>query len=85
MNKSFIPFTEKEERLIQGIVDKRVKAQKKFPFLAAAMAAFGLQATFYGFEKLMDRVHLFTTEPGLVFLGGILILAASGTIYKVTN
>lgn len=85
MNKNFIPFTKNEEKIIEKIADQRIKARKKFPFVEASIAVLGLQATFYGFQKMMDQVPLFAQHPWIIFAGGIIFLIVSGTVYKVTS
>lgn len=82
MAKNLIPFTDKEEKLIGNIVDKRVKAEAKFPLITALFVTFGFVATLYGFEKMIDRIELFAEKPWILLLTGITVLVVSGAVYK---
>jgi len=39
-------------------------------------------ATLYGFEGLIDRVDLFSENPFILLVTGIIILAVTGKLYK---
>lgn len=61
---------------------KRDHVFKRFPLLFTLMGTFGLVATLYGFERLIDQIELFVENP-LILLGtGILTLVLTGTLYK---
>jgi len=57
----------------------------RFPFLFVALSTFGLVATLYGFEKVIDKFELFTTYPEILLATGVVILLATGTLYKKLN
>lgn len=80
--KNFIPFTSAEEKVIEKIVEERVRVQTKFPILIALSATFGLVSVFYGFEKLIDRVDLFVEHPWILLIIGLMLLAATGKVYQ---
>jgi hypothetical protein len=44
--------------------------------------AFGLVSTFYGFEKLIDKVDLFVDNPWILLATGITALAITGSFYN---
>jgi len=46
------------------------------------LAGFGLVATFYGFERLIDKVDLLSRNPFILLTVGILTLILTGTLYK---
>ena len=54
----------------------------RFPILFSMLTTFGLVATLYGFEKVIDRIDFFTTYPEVLLLIGVATLAATGTLYK---
>lgn len=60
----------------------RDTAFARFPFLFIFLSSFGLVATFYGFEKLIDSVPLFTKHPLLILGTGIATLVLTGSLYK---
>ena len=55
---------------------------KKFPFLFVSLSTFGLVATLYGFEKVIDQIDFFSDNPLMVLMVGVLTLALTGTLYK---
>jgi hypothetical protein len=70
------------EELTEVSVKMRDSTFKRFPILFALATTFGLVATLYGFEKVIDRIDLFQTYPELLLLLGIATLAGTGTLYK---
>jgi len=54
----------------------------RFPILFSLLTTFGLVATFYGFEKVIDKFTLFTDYPEILLIVGLAILAGTGTLYK---
>jgi uncharacterized integral membrane protein len=46
------------------------------------LGAFGLVATFYGFEGLIDSVDILADNPWAILATGIGTLAFTGTLYK---
>ncbi len=76
------PFSETEKRFIHEIIRERNTVLKKFPLLFTMLGAFGLVATFYGFEHIIDNIPLLVDNPILLLLIGILTLTLTGTLYK---
>jgi len=81
-----ISTTEKlysETRTIRQMLDRRRKAAfSRFPLLFTLLGSFGLVATFYGFERLIDQVPLFVENPVILLATGVGVLVVTGTIYK---
>lgn len=73
---------EKEAAVINKIAEKRQNVFSRFPLLFTLLGAFGLVATFYGFERLIDRVELLAENPVILLAVGISILILTGTLYK---
>jgi hypothetical protein len=46
------------------------------------LATFGLVSTFYGFERIIDRVDFFSDYPISLLITGLLTLIFTGTLYK---
>lgn len=82
---NLIPFTDKEEKFISAVVDKRMKAENKFPLITGLFVTFGFVATLYGFEKMIDRIELFEEKPWILLLTGISVLLITGAAYKKLN
>ncbi len=60
----------------------RDTAFTRFPVVFALLTTFGLVATFYGFEKVIDEIAFFSENPVTVLSAGLLVLALTGTLYK---
>ena len=54
----------------------------RFPVVFVFLSTFGLVATLYGFEKVIDEIQFFSENPKMVLVAGILVLAFTGTLYK---
>lgn len=55
---------------------------EKYPQLFALGGAFGLVSTFYGFEKLIDKVGLFENNPWILLAVGLSLLVITGSFYN---
>ena len=73
-----------------GSVSKRVlgirdSAFTKYPLIFVLLSSFGLVATFYGFEKVIDNIPFFVENPNMILISGILVLIITGTLFKKLN
>ena len=60
----------------------RTSVFERFPLLFTMLGTFGVVATFYGFEGLIDNIDVLANNP-LILLGvGLITLLLSGTLYK---
>lgn len=75
-------FRDEEQRISAEFGKKRKTFQQKYPLVFALGGTFGLVSTFYGFEKLIDRVDLFSEQPWILLITGILTLAITGSLYN---
>ena len=80
MNK--LTFKEEEQKIVKEIDSKRKTFQEKYPLLFALGGAFGLVSTFYGFEKLIDKIDLFVDNPWILLGTGIIALIVTGSFYN---
>lgn len=60
----------------------REPAFRRFPLLFTILASFGLVATFYGFERMIDGIDLFSENPVILLFTGIAVLIITGSLYK---
>lgn len=60
----------------------RNSAFTRFPMLFVLLTSFGLVATFYGFEKVIDQIPYFTENPHMILVTGISVLLFTGALYK---
>jgi hypothetical protein len=79
MKKQQPSLIQREEETVAKIRDNYVR---KFPWLFTIVGAFGIVATFYGFEKLIDKVPIFTDNPWILLITGLITLAVTGSFYN---
>jgi hypothetical protein len=60
----------------------RDNAFSRFPVIFVFLSTFGLVATLYGFEKVIDQIPYFEENPAMVLISGLLALTITGTLYK---
>lgn len=74
------------EKVSQSLSDKirstRDSAFSRFPLIFLFLSTFGLVATYYGFEKVIDQVPFFNDNPHMVLITGLAILFGTGAFYK---
>jgi len=63
----------------------RDSAFARFPIVFVFLSTFGLIATFYGLEKMIDQIDYLHDKPYLIFLLGVSFLASTGALYKKLN
>lgn len=63
----------------------RDSAFTRFPVVFVLLSTFGLVATLYGFEKVIDDTTFFAENPKMILLVGLLTLTFTGTLYKRLN
>lgn len=73
---------EQEKILSTKLAQGKQAVFARFPLIFTLLGSFGLVATFYGFERLIDKVALFSENPVALLLTGIAILILTGTLYK---
>ena len=57
-------------------------ARKRYPLLFAFLFTFSVAAIFQGFEILTNQIAFFQNHPIQLMLGGIIMLALTGGLYK---
>ena len=55
---------------------------ERFPLLLIGLSTFGLVATLYGFEKLIDSLPWLADRPLLILGSGLAALILTGTLFK---
>jgi hypothetical protein len=68
--------------IVNKFAEKRESVLHRFPLLFTMLATFGLVSTFYGFERIIDRVDFFSDYPISLLITGLLTLIFTGTLYK---
>jgi hypothetical protein len=64
------------------LIDARDSTFSRFPIIFVLLSTFGLVATFYGFEKIIDEIDFFAKHPYMVLVTGMVILVMTGALYK---
>lgn len=78
----FHTLSDKEKSVVGKVAQKKQHVLERFPLLFTLLGSFGLVATFYGFEHLIDKSTLLSENP-LILLGlGVSTLVFTGTLYK---
>lgn len=54
----------------------------RFPLLFTMLSTFGLVATLYGFEKVIDQIDFLASRPWAILTLGLVILLFTGALYK---
>lgn len=78
MTKSILPFTSLDDKVIEKAKHHRESIAEHYPLTFALLGTFGLVSTFYGFEKLIDRVQLFVNHPWILLVIGLGVLSVTG-------
>ena len=83
---NFIKALREEEKKVASVIsEKKESAFERFPIVFTLMGVFGLVATLYGFEGLIDKVDVFRENP-LILLGvGLGALVLTGSLYDRLN
>ncbi len=71
--------------LTSQVKNLRDNAFSRFPIVFVFLSTFGIVATFYGFEKIIDQIQYFEENPSMVLVVGIFTLAVTGALYKKLN
>lgn len=73
---------EKEKAIVQRIEARRDRLSERYPLVFTLTAAFGLVATFYGFEAIINQIEVLSNNPIILLATGILALVITGQLYK---
>ena len=85
MNKPETPVKrviELEEHVVKRLAHSRNNAVAKFPLLFTLLTTFGIVATFYGFEHLIDQTTWLSENPLVLLSVGLGTLLLTGALYK---
>jgi hypothetical protein len=82
LTKAPTVIRDKEEIVLQKFDQQRQNVFQRIPLLFALLGSFGLVATFYGFEGIIDRIDVLADNPVILLMVGILTLGLTGTLYK---
>lgn len=80
--KTIHTLKDTETRIISKVDERRKAVFERFPLVFTLLGAFGLVATFYGFEGIIDQLPVLADNPLILLSTGVLTLALTGTLYK---
>ncbi len=75
-------FLKKEAAVLHSFDRTRQGAVQRFPLVFTLLGAFGLVATFYGFEGIIDSIAVLEGHPVILLAIGVVTLALTGSLYK---
>ena len=78
MTKSILPLTDIDDKIIEKAKLRRESIAERYPLTFALVGTFGLVSTFYGFEKIIDSIELFSNQPWILLVVGLITLSATG-------
>jgi len=72
----------KQSKSLRRLTRQRDSVFKRFPLLFTLLGTFGVVATFYGFNHLIDKVPLLAHNPFIALGVGVGVLILTGSLYK---
>ncbi len=75
-------ITDAPKPVVDHLTRHRDSAVKRFPLLFTMLATFGVVATLYGFQRLIDKVDWLSRNPVVMLVTGVIVLLITGTLYK---
>lgn len=55
---------------------------ERYPLLFSFLVVFGVVALMHGFDAIIEYIPYLNDHPAIVFLIGLVILVATGSLYK---
>jgi len=82
LEKEIQKMSEVGSHVTQGAKGLRDSTFTRFPIIFSLLTTFGLVATLYGFEKVIDNISFLSNHPEILLIVGLATLAGTGTLYK---
>lgn len=84
LNVSLKPedFKRREAEVAQVLGKKRESVYARFPLLFTLLSTFGLVATYYGFEHIIDNIKFLSDNPFILLALGVSTLWVTGALYR---
>lgn len=74
--------TEIPNEALHRLIQQHDSTFKRFPLLFTLLGTFGLTATFYGFQHIIQKIPLLANNPFIALVMGLVTLLFTGTLYK---
>ena len=79
-------FLEQGEKVIHELHEATRRrlhpAHRKYPFLFLFLITFSVVALIHGFDRVLDRVDFFESNPQVLIVIGLMGLFLTGSLYK---
>lgn len=86
MNRNDIDFLRKVEETIRLTHETLERTNRsvlqKYPLTFALLGTVGVAAVIHGFERIVDMTPILADRPILIFISGLVILFATGGLYR---
>jgi hypothetical protein len=70
------------QQLLRELKRQRQTVFQRFPMLFTLLTTFGVVATLYGFEGIINQIPLLADNPVILLSVGIITLGLTGTLYR---
>ena len=75
-------ITDAEKKVFNKVRNQSAKAENKFPLVISLLVTFGFVSVLYGFEKIIDQISFLETNPHILLIIGLVVLALTGRVYQ---
>ncbi len=72
----------KQSKSIRKFQRQRNRVFARFPLIFILLGTFGVVATYYGLQHLLEKIPTIANNPIIALLFGLGILLFTGTLYK---
>ncbi|GAC1499902.1 MAG: hypothetical protein NVS1B10_03080 [Candidatus Saccharimonadales bacterium] len=67
---------------LKKLIEQRDSVFSRLPIVFTLLGTFGLVATYYGFQHIIERIPLLVNNPFITLGVGLAVLIFTGTLYK---
>lgn len=86
LSQQVVQVNEKLEAVLTGTMKQLEPVQRtaftRFPTVFTLLVTFGVTATFFGVERILEEVAYLNDRPWLILALGIGVLVITGRLYK---
>jgi hypothetical protein len=72
----------KQSKTLKQLARERNRVFARFPLLFIMLGTFGVVCTYYGLQRILEKIPLLAQDPYIALIVGIVILFFTGTLYK---
>ncbi len=75
-------MSKKKTKTFSQLVLQRNRVFARFPLIFLLLGTFGVVATYYGLQHILEKIPLLANDPYIALGAGVVILLLTGTLYK---